>query len=82
MPKARSRCQKPCARRLIYGPGDRVTIRPRPEGGIVIEREQRPADDEAHPRRLEAIAARRPLHSGPLRGMTTDAIMALLRGDD
>lgn len=62
--------------------GDRVTVRALPEGGIIVEREQSPSDEDAYRRKLRSIAKRRPLHSGAFRGMSTDAIMALLRGDE
>jgi antitoxin PrlF len=63
-------------------PGDRVTVRPRPEGGVIIEREVAPSEDAAFRARLEAIACRRPLVGGPFGGRTSDDIMRLLRGDD
>jgi antitoxin PrlF len=62
--------------------GDRVTVRARPEGGVIVEREQTPYDADAYRRKLKSIAARRPLRSGPFRDMTTKAIMDLLRGDE
>jgi AbrB family looped-hinge helix DNA binding protein len=62
--------------------GDRVTVRARPEGGVIVEREQTPSDEDAYRRRLKNIAKRRPLRSGPFRDMTTEAIMDLLRGDE
>ncbi|MGO9420500.1 AbrB/MazE/SpoVT family DNA-binding domain-containing protein [Roseiarcus sp.] len=63
-------------------PGDRVTVRARPEGGVIIERETTPNEDEAFRARLKEIARRRPLANGPFGGQTTDQIMRLLRGDD
>jgi antitoxin PrlF len=62
--------------------GDRVSVRALPEGGIIVERERLPSDQDAYRRKLAAIAKRRPLRSGPFREMATDAVMALLRGDD
>ena len=62
--------------------GDRVIVRVRPEGGIIVEREQSPSNDAAYRRRLKGVAKRRPMQDGPFKGMTTDAIMELLRGDD
>jgi AbrB family looped-hinge helix DNA binding protein len=62
--------------------GDRVTVSARPEGGIIVERDQAASENDAYGRRLKDIARRRPLRGGPLGGMTTDAIMALLRGED
>jgi antitoxin PrlF len=62
-------------------PGDRVTVRVRPEGGVIVECEA-PSNEEAPFRvRLEAIARRRPLTGGPLGERTSDDIMRLLRGD-
>jgi AbrB family looped-hinge helix DNA binding protein len=62
--------------------GDRVTVRARPEGGVIVEREQSASEEVAYRRRLNGVAKRRPLQDGPFKGMTTDAIMELLRGDD
>ena len=62
-------------------PGDRVTVRARPEGGGV-ERAAAPAEDNAYRERLESIARRRPMKDGPFGAKTTDEIMRLLRGDD
>jgi AbrB family looped-hinge helix DNA binding protein len=56
-------------------PGDRVEVRARAEGGVVIERVGREAD--AYLRRLEDISRRR-----PIKGVTTDEIMAMTRGED
>jgi len=63
-------------------PGDRVTVRARPEGGVVVEREASPAATDAYRARLEAIARRRPMKDGPFGAKTTDEIMRALRGDD
>jgi AbrB family looped-hinge helix DNA binding protein len=63
-------------------PGDRVNVRARPEGGVIVERETAPQEDKAFRRRLAAIARRRPLRKGPFGGRTTDEIMRLLRGED
>jgi AbrB family looped-hinge helix DNA binding protein len=63
-------------------PGDRVSVRARPEGGVILEREPEPDDEVAFPRRLEALARRRPLAQGPFAELTSDEIMKLLRGDD
>ena len=62
-------------------PGDRVTIRARPEGGVIVDLERTPADDAAFRSRAQALARRRPLARGPFAGQTTDAIMRILRGD-
>jgi antitoxin PrlF len=63
-------------------PGDRVIVSARPEGGVIVEREAAPAQSDAYRRRLISIAKRRPLAAGPFGKMTSDAIMALLRGED
>jgi antitoxin PrlF len=56
-------------------PGDRVEVRARAEGGVVIERAERNAD--AYLRRLEDVSRRR-----PIKDRTTDEIMAITRGED
>jgi antitoxin PrlF len=63
-------------------PGDRVTVRARPEGGVIIERESEPGEGAAFRGRLKALARRRPLAGGPFGGRTSDEIMRLLRGED
>jgi antitoxin PrlF len=63
-------------------PGDRVTIRARPEGGVIVEREAAPAETDAYRERLKEIAGRKPMREGPFGAMESDAIMRLLRGDD
>jgi antitoxin PrlF len=63
-------------------PGDRVVVRARPEGGVIVERETMPAEANAFRERLEHIALRQPMKDGPFGGMTTDEIMQVLRGDD
>ncbi len=63
-------------------PGDRVVVRARPEGGVILECESAPAKIEADRKRLEAVAHRRPLRKGPLADKSTDEIMDLLRGED
>lgn len=52
-------------------PGDRVEVRATASGAVVIEK---PTDDYIE--RLYAIARRR-----PIRGVTTDELMKLSRGD-
>jgi AbrB family looped-hinge helix DNA binding protein len=54
-------------------PGDRVEVRARPGGGVIIEKPRAPSDYEA---RLRALAAER-----IIRGITTDEIMAMSRGE-
>jgi AbrB family looped-hinge helix DNA binding protein len=63
-------------------PGDRVVVRARPEGGVIVEREAIPAEGDAFRERLEDIALRRPMKHGPFGGMTTDEIMQVLRGEE
>jgi AbrB family looped-hinge helix DNA binding protein len=63
-------------------PGDRVTVRARPEGGVIIEREPERSGEAAFRGRLKALARRRPLAIGQFGGRTSDDIMRLLRGDD
>ena len=63
-------------------PGDRVSVRLRPEGGVIIEREALGADQSAYLAQLEEIARRRPFRDGPFGTKTTDEIMLELRGDD
>ena len=63
-------------------PGDRVVVRARPEGGVLVERETAPSQPDAFRRRLEDIARRRPMKDGPFAAMATDDVMRLLRGDD
>lgn len=63
-------------------PGDRVTVRARPEGGVLVEREVASSEDAAFRARLEALARRSPLAGGPFGGRTADDIMTLLRGEE
>jgi antitoxin PrlF len=63
-------------------PGDRVVVRARPEGGVIVEREAVPEKLDAFRDRLEQIARRRPMKDGPFGGMTTDEIMHVLWGED
>ena len=74
----------PKAVREIAGirPGDRVVVRVRPEGGVVVEREAEPSERDDFRKRLEEIARRRPMKDGPFGTMPTDEIMDILRGDD
>jgi AbrB family looped-hinge helix DNA binding protein len=73
---------KPVREAAGIHPGDRVTVRARPEGGVIIERESEPSGEAACRSRLKALARRRPLARGPLGGRTSDDIMRLLRGED
>ena len=54
-------------------PGDRVEVRAHPGGGVIIEK---PSDPDAYEARLRALAK-----SQPIKGVTTDELMLLLRGD-
>jgi AbrB family looped-hinge helix DNA binding protein len=63
-------------------PGDRVTVRARREGGVVVERAAAPEEADAFREKLEAIAQRRPMRDGPFGAKTTDEIMRVLRGED
>lgn len=58
-------------------PGDRVDVRALAEGGVVIERAKRPAGEDGYLRALEDVSRRK-----PIKGMTTDEIMAMSRGED
>jgi hypothetical protein len=54
-------------------------------GEIVVERAIQKVDHaamEQYRTRLEEVARLKPMASGPLKGMDTDEIMALLRGED
>jgi AbrB family looped-hinge helix DNA binding protein len=58
-------------------PGDRVEVRARAEGGVIVERIDRRAASDAYLRALEAVSRWR-----PIKGATTDEIMAMTRGED
>jgi antitoxin PrlF len=58
-------------------PGDRVTVRVRPEGGVIIEAEAAVKSAEAYMTRLEDISRRR-----PFRGFSTEEVMRMTRGED
>lgn len=58
-------------------PGDRVVVRARPEGGVLVERAENAPALAAFRRALQAMARRR-----PFRGMSTDAVMTLTRGEE
>jgi antitoxin PrlF len=65
-------------------PGDRVSVRARPEGGILVERDpaSEAGDTEQRKRRMidRAVSGVRPDEVD--RSMSTDAWMRLLRGED
>ena len=58
-------------------PGDRVVVRVRPEGGVIIEAEAAVKSAEAYMRRLEEMSRRR-----PIRRLSTEDIMRMTRGED
>jgi antitoxin PrlF len=58
-------------------PGDRVTVRVRPEGGVIIEAEEAMKTAEAYITRLEDMSRRQ-----PFRGFSTHEIMRMTRGED
>ena len=58
-------------------PGDRVHVRARTEGGVIIESaEPSDASDEEYLRRLEDISRRKPFE-----GFTTEEVMAMTRSE-
>ncbi len=62
-------------------PGDRVTVRALPEGGVMVERETAPDETAAFLAVLEEIAERKPMKDGPFGANTTHEIMKVLRGE-
>jgi antitoxin PrlF len=58
-------------------PGDRVTVRVRPEGGVIIEAEAAVKSEQAYMSRLEDMSRRR-----PIRDLSTEDIMRMSRGED
>lgn len=54
-------------------PGDRVDVRATASGGVYIEK---PGASRSYRKRLDALAKRR-----PVRGITTDEYMKIIRGD-
>jgi antitoxin PrlF len=58
-------------------PGDRVNVRVRPEGGVIIEAEAAAKSTEAYIQGLKDMSRRR-----PFRGFSTEEIMRMTRGDD
>jgi antitoxin PrlF len=58
-------------------PGDRVNVRVRPEGGVIIEAEANVKSTAAYMSRLEDMSRRR-----PIRGLSTEDLMRMSRGED
>jgi antitoxin PrlF len=58
-------------------PGDRVDVRVRPEGGVIIEAEVAVKGEQAYNDRLQDMSRRR-----PLRGLSTEDITRMTRGED
>jgi antitoxin PrlF len=58
-------------------PGDRVNVRARPEGGVIIEAEAAVKTAEAYMSRLEDMSRRQ-----PIRAFSTEEIMWMSRGED
>jgi AbrB family looped-hinge helix DNA binding protein len=58
-------------------PGDRVNARARPEGDVIVEAEAPAKGEEAYRARLEGMSRRR-----PIRGISTDDIIRMTRGED
>ena len=58
-------------------PGDRVNVRARAQGGVIIESvEPSDADEEEYLRTLEDMSRRKPLE-----GFTTEEVMAMTRSE-
>jgi antitoxin PrlF len=55
-------------------PGDRVEVRATAAGSVIVEKAGKKADYKA---RLYALA-----HERPIKGITTEELMELTRGDD
>lgn len=58
-------------------PGDRVVVRARQEGGVLVERVSDAPAQAAFHRALQDMARRK-----PFRAMSTDEAMALTRGEE
>jgi antitoxin PrlF len=58
-------------------PGDRVEVRLRPEGGLIIEAEAVFDGEATYRRQLEDMSRRRPLSN-----LSPEDIMAMTRGED
>ena len=58
-------------------PGDRVNVRVRPEGGVIIEAVAALKSEQLYNGRLEEMSRRR-----PIRGLSTEDVMRMTRGED
>ncbi|HLW90444.1 MAG TPA: AbrB/MazE/SpoVT family DNA-binding domain-containing protein [Roseiarcus sp.] len=58
-------------------PGDRVTVRVRPEGGVIVEAVSKSDGPSVYLQSLEAISRRK-----PIRSTTTEEVMAMTRGEE
>jgi antitoxin PrlF len=58
-------------------PGDRVEVRVRPEGGVIIEAVAALKSEQAYNSRLEEMSRRR-----PIRSLSTEEVMRMTRGED
>ena len=58
-------------------PGDVVSVRARPEGGVVVERDADARAQDDYRRKLQAIARRK-----RFKGLSTEDVMRLTRGED
>ncbi len=58
-------------------PGDRVNVRVRPAGGVIIEAEAALKSEQTYNSRLEDMSRRR-----PIRALSTEDIMRMSRGED
>jgi bifunctional DNA-binding transcriptional regulator/antitoxin component of YhaV-PrlF toxin-antitoxin module len=57
--------------------GDSVTLRPRLDGGVIVEKASADTSHDAYRSMLEDMGRRK-----PFKGFTTDELMALTRGED
>jgi antitoxin PrlF len=58
-------------------PGDQVNVRVRPEGGVIIEAVAALKSEQAYNSRLEEMSRRR-----PIRGLSTEEVMRMTRGEN
>ena len=58
-------------------PGDRVNVRVRPEGGVIIEAVAALKSEQVYSAKLEEMSRRR-----PFRGLSTEDVMRMTRGED